>query len=126
MNHHSLNFKFIAAHGVAILLMGCLLLPQARADEGPLTENHKNALKICSAYAQGTFLRALERKHFKFSAQHHAAVQKDNPGEGTAKKIHEMIEIVYQFPKLKPHELAIVGYVRCMGNFADSFWAYEK
>lgn len=111
----------------AIVFLGVilLLLPPAYADKTPLTEKYKTAFEYCSIYAQGTFVRASERKYFKTSAAAHAAVEKDSPGEGTAKVKHEMIELVYAFPDKKPHELAILGYARCMGSFADSFWAYS-
>ena len=101
-------------------------LPDAHADQTQLTEKYSTAFDYCSTYAQGTFLRALERKHFQTSARAHAAIPKDNPGEGTAKVIHEMIELVYKFPDKKPHELAILGYARCINRFADSFWAYDN
>ncbi len=112
---------------VAIVSIACLSLPEAHGDEKPSTqgEKYKIALDFCGAYAVGTFNRALERKVYKSSAQHHAAVPQEKPGEGTAKKKHEMIEMVHAFPDKKPHELAILGYARCIDSFADSFWGYD-
>jgi len=111
---------------VLIVWIAFLCLQQAHADQKPITEKYETALEYCSVYAQGTFIRALERKHFKTSARHHAAISPDKPGEGNARAKHEMIELVHAFPDQKPHELAVLGYARCINKFADSFWDYDN